>query len=90
MNTDSIRSEDPDPDWIRTQSGQWIRIRIRNSDGSRSGSRRAKNDLGKYRKNLKNLCFEVMDVFFEGRRLDVFYEGLGISKLQFLIKELYI
>ncbi len=22
------RVEDPDPDWIRIQSGQWIRIRI--------------------------------------------------------------
>jgi hypothetical protein len=22
------RVADPDPDWIRTQSGQWIRIRI--------------------------------------------------------------
>jgi hypothetical protein len=24
------RVADPDPDWIRIQSGQWIRIRIRN------------------------------------------------------------
>ncbi len=24
------RVSDPDPDWIRIQSGQWIRIRIRN------------------------------------------------------------
>ncbi len=23
---------DPDPDWIRIQSSQWIRIRIRNPD----------------------------------------------------------
>ncbi len=23
---------DPDPGWIRIQSGQWIRIRIRNPD----------------------------------------------------------
>jgi hypothetical protein len=26
------RVADPDPDWIRIQSGQWIRIRIRNPD----------------------------------------------------------
>jgi hypothetical protein len=26
------RVTDPDPDWIRIQSGQWIRIRIRNPD----------------------------------------------------------
>jgi hypothetical protein len=26
------RVSDPDPDWIRTQSGQWIRIRIQNPD----------------------------------------------------------
>ena len=25
-----IRVADPDPNWIRIQSGQWIRIRIRN------------------------------------------------------------
>jgi hypothetical protein len=26
------RVSDPDPYWIRIQSGQWIRIRIRNPD----------------------------------------------------------
>jgi hypothetical protein len=26
------RVADPDPDWIRIQLGQWIRIRIRNPD----------------------------------------------------------
>ncbi len=27
-----FRIRDPDTDWIRIQSGQWIRIRIRNPD----------------------------------------------------------
>jgi hypothetical protein len=27
-----IRVADPDPDWIRIQSGHWIQIRIRNPD----------------------------------------------------------
>jgi hypothetical protein len=39
------RVADPDPDWIRIQSGQRIRIRIRNPDPdseSGSGSRMAK------------------------------------------------
>jgi hypothetical protein len=37
------RVADPDPNWIRIQSGQWIqiRIRIRNPDPE-SGSRRGK------------------------------------------------
>jgi hypothetical protein len=28
----TARVADPDPDWIRIQSGLWIRIRIRNPD----------------------------------------------------------
>jgi hypothetical protein len=28
---------DPDTDWIRIQSGQWIRIRIRNPDPDPGG-----------------------------------------------------
>jgi hypothetical protein len=35
------RVADSDPNWIRIQSGQWIRIRIRNAGGGGSGSRRA-------------------------------------------------
>jgi hypothetical protein len=29
----------PDPDWIRIQSGQWILIRIRNSDPDPGGQK---------------------------------------------------
>jgi hypothetical protein len=37
------RVADPDPDWIRTKSGQWIRIRNPDPDSeSGSESRRAK------------------------------------------------
>jgi hypothetical protein len=45
------RVQNPDPDWIRMQSGQWIRIRIRNPD-TNPESRRAKIDP-KNRKNDK-------------------------------------
>ncbi len=34
-----IRVSDPDPDWIRIQSGQWIRIRIRNPDPDPGGQK---------------------------------------------------
>jgi hypothetical protein len=34
-----IRVADPDPDWIRIQSGQWIRIRIRNPDPDPGGQK---------------------------------------------------
>jgi hypothetical protein len=33
------RVSDPDPDWIRIQSGQWIRIRIRNPDSDPGGQK---------------------------------------------------
>ncbi len=33
------RVADPDPDWIRIQSGQWIRIRIRNPDPDPGGQK---------------------------------------------------
>jgi hypothetical protein len=29
----------PDPDWVRIQSGQWIRIRIRNPDPDPGGQK---------------------------------------------------
>jgi hypothetical protein len=32
-----FRVADPDPSWIRIQSGQWIRIRIRNPDPDPGG-----------------------------------------------------
>jgi hypothetical protein len=33
------RVSDPDPDWIRIQSGQWIRILIRNPDPDPGGQK---------------------------------------------------
>jgi hypothetical protein len=33
------RVSDPDPYWIRIQSGQWIRIRIRNPDPDPGGQK---------------------------------------------------
>ncbi len=61
---------DPDPNWTRIQSGQWIRIRnpdpdsIRSVDSySESGSRRAKVTR-KSRINSEISCFEVLDVPF--------------------------
>jgi hypothetical protein len=33
------RVADPDPNWIRIQSGQWIRIRIRNPDPDLGGQK---------------------------------------------------
>jgi hypothetical protein len=54
------RVSDPDPDWIRIQSGQ----RIPNPySESGSGSRREKM-THKVEKNLKISCFEVLDVLF--------------------------
>jgi hypothetical protein len=49
------RVVDPDPDWIRIQSGQWIRIRNPDSE-SGSGSRREKM-THKIRKKLRNFMF---------------------------------
>ncbi len=48
-----IRVADPDPNWIRIQLGQWIRIRISYSE---SGSRRAKMTY-ESRKKLRNFMF---------------------------------
>ncbi len=38
-NTVPSRVGDPDADWIRIQSGQWIRIRIRNPDPDPGGQK---------------------------------------------------
>jgi hypothetical protein len=38
-STDLRRVSDPDPDWIRIQSGPWIRIRIRNPDPDPGGQK---------------------------------------------------
>jgi hypothetical protein len=37
-------------------------------------------------------CFEVLDVLLEGFSccVDVLYGGLGINKLQFVIKKIYV
>ncbi len=50
------RVANPDPNWIRIQSGQWIRIRNPDSE-SGPGSRRAKM-------THKSGSFEVLDVLF--------------------------
>jgi hypothetical protein len=47
-----------DPNWIRIQSGQWIRIRIRNP------VQEGKNDPQKKKKLLENSCLEVLDVLY--------------------------
>ncbi len=44
-----IKVSDPDPYWIRIQSGQWIRIRIRNLYPDPG----EKNDPQKYIKKIK-------------------------------------
>jgi hypothetical protein len=74
------RVQNPDSDWIRMQSGQWIRIR--NPD-TNSESRRAKIDP-KNRKNDKKfyvLTFEVLDVSSRAEGfsccMGVLYGGLG-------------
>jgi len=49
----TVRVSDPDPDWIRIQSGQWIRIQEGKNDpdpywppASTSGSGSGKNEYG--------------------------------------------
>jgi hypothetical protein len=39
VHTHTSRVKDPDPNWIRIQSGQWIRIRIRNPDPDPGGQK---------------------------------------------------
>jgi hypothetical protein len=62
--------------------------------GSGSGSRRAKM-THKKRKKVRNFIFSIAGCFllrFEGFfcSIGVLYRGLGISKLQFLIKKIEI
>jgi hypothetical protein len=52
-----------DPDWIRIQSGQWIRIRIRNWEPE------AKNDPQKKKKIKKFHVLKCWMFSIEGRRL---------------------
>jgi hypothetical protein len=49
-----------DPDWIRIQSGQWIRKRIRNPDPDPGGQKLTT----RVETNLEISCFEVLDVLF--------------------------
>jgi hypothetical protein len=52
--SETHRVADPDPNWIRIQSGHWIRIRIRNPGPDPGGQ--------KVEKFLNISCFEVLDV----------------------------
>ncbi len=54
----SARVSDPDPDWIRIQSGQWIRIRNRDPD---PGGQKWPT---KVEKIGKSSCFDVLDGIF--------------------------
>jgi hypothetical protein len=56
------RVSDPDPDGIRIQSGQWIRIRIHilNPDPDPGGQKWPT----KLEKNQEVSCFQVLDVLF--------------------------
>jgi hypothetical protein len=54
------RVADPDPDSIRIQSGQWIRIWIRNLDPDPGGQKFPT----KVEKICKISCFEVLDGLF--------------------------
>ncbi len=53
-----IRVADPDPDWIRIQSGQWIRIRIRNPY---PGGQKLPTKVENF---FKSSSFEVLDGLF--------------------------
>jgi hypothetical protein len=73
-----ISVSDPDPDTIRS---------VDPDPDSESGSRRTKM-THKSRKSKEISCFERLDVLFESFFciLDVLSGGLGLSKLQVLIK----
>jgi hypothetical protein len=75
---DLARVADPDPNWIRIQPGQWIRIgiRIRNPDSDPRG----KNDH-KNRKKLRNFIFWGQG---KGKLYLVFYQK------KFFFFQLYI
>jgi hypothetical protein len=60
FNFNIVYSRVADPDWIRIQSGQWIRIRIRNPDPDPGGQKLPT----KVEKNSKSSCFEVLDGLF--------------------------
>jgi len=81
-----IRIRDPDPYWIRIQSDHWIRIRNLNTDPDPGGQ--------KWPTEVEQIHVLNWSVgwphlwaggFFS--ILDILYGGLGIGKLQFLIKK---
>ncbi len=79
-----FRVSDPDQDWIRIQSGQWIRIRFRNPDPD-PGGQKWPTKVEKIHVLKCWMAFLWAAGFF--CNLDILYGGLGINKLQFLIKK---
>jgi len=80
---ESLRLEDSvlDPDWIRIQPAQWIRIWIRNPDSDPGGQKRpTKIEKDKTFYVLKCWMFSFEAEGFSCS-LGVLYKGLGISKL---------
>ncbi len=82
-----IQIRDPDPDWIRIQSGQWIRIRIRNPDPDPGGQKwPTKEEKNLYKFMYWSVGWPLLRAEGFFCNLDILYGGLGIGKLQFLIK----
>jgi hypothetical protein len=86
-----VSDPDPYPDPDQDPHGSAIIWAV----GSGSGSRREKMTQKKIEKRTEFSSFEVLDVHFWGLKgfscsLGVLYGGLGISKLQFLIKKIKI
>jgi hypothetical protein len=72
------------PDWIRIQSGQWIRIRIRNPDpGGKKWPTTKEKTFGNFMFWSAGLSLLRAEGY--SCSLDVLYGGLRISKLQFSI-----
>ncbi len=68
--------------WIRIQWGPWIRIRIRiRNPNPDPGGQKLPTNIE------KKLEISVLRAEGFSCSLDVLYGGLGISKLQFLIKK---
>jgi hypothetical protein len=79
-----INVSDPDPDWIRIQSSQWIR-----NPGT---DPRGQKWTTKIRKSWRNFMFwsagcSLLSAEGFSSSWDVFYGRLGTSKFQFLIKK---
>ena len=79
---------DPDPYWIRIQSDHWIRIRIRNLNTDPDP------DPGGQKLPTKGEKIHVLKCWMASLwaggffcNLDILNGGLGIGKLQFLIKK---